>query len=62
MTLSKNDPNQIESKIYIIRGLRVMLDVDLAELYQVPTTRLNEQVKQNGRRFPDDFMFRLTNQ
>jgi hypothetical protein len=52
----------IESKIYLIRGEKVMLDYDLAELYQVPTTRLNEQVKRNLRRFPQDFMFRLSNQ
>jgi hypothetical protein len=51
----------IERRIYFIRGQRVMLDADLAELYQVPTKRLNEQVKRNLRRFPEDFMFRLTN-
>jgi len=56
------DSKYIESKIYIIRGLRVMLDEDLADLYQVPTMRLNEQVKRNSGRFPDDFMFRLTDQ
>ena len=50
----------IRSKIYIIRGKQVMLDRDLAELYQVDTRRLNEQVKRNSDRFPDDFMFQLT--
>ncbi len=50
----------ILSKIYEIRGQKVMLDSDLAELYQVETRRLNEQVKRNASRFPDDFMFQLT--
>src|ERR1044072_8990630 len=50
----------IEKKIYFIRGHRVMLDVDLADLYRVPTGRLNEQVKRNLDRFPEDFMVRLT--
>jgi L-lactate utilization protein LutC len=49
----------IQQKIYEIRGHKVMLDFDLAELYQVETKRLNEQVKRNIERFPDDFMFRL---
>ncbi len=52
----------LESKIYLIRGEKVMLDQDLAELYGVSTMRLNEQVKRNLRRFPSDFMFRLSNQ
>jgi hypothetical protein len=52
----------IESKIFIIRGKKVMLDEDLAKLYEVPTMRLNEQVKRNIRRFPSDFMFVLTEQ
>lgn len=50
----------IMNKILIIRGVRVMIDSDLAELYGVPTKRLNEQVKRNIKRFPEDFMFRLT--
>jgi len=50
----------IERKIYLIRGQKVMLDSDLAELYEVPTRRLNEQVKRNITRFPADFMFQLT--
>ena len=51
---------RIENRIYVLRGHRVMLDSDLAELYGVPTKRLNEQVKRNRKRFPKDFMFRLT--
>lgn len=50
----------IENKVYIIRGQRVMLDKDLAWLYEVPTHRLNEAVKRNIERFPEDFMFQLT--
>ena len=50
----------VEGKILFIRGHRVMLDSDLAELYRVTTKRLNEQVKRNRSRFPEDFMFRLT--
>jgi hypothetical protein len=50
----------IERRIYLIRGHKVMIDVDLAEMYDVPTYRLNEAVKRNRRRFPKDFMFRLT--
>lgn len=52
----------IQSKIYEIRGQRVMLDRDLAELYQVTTSALNQAVKRNNKRFPPDFMFQLTNQ
>ncbi len=48
------------NKILLIRGKRVMIDKDIAELYGVTTKRLNEQVKRNKKRFPDDFMFRLT--
>jgi hypothetical protein len=50
----------ISQRIFIIRGVKVMLDADLAELYQVTTKRLNEQVKRNYTRFPPDFMFQLT--
>ena len=50
----------IERKIYMIRGHKVMLDSDLAGLYGVETKRLNEQVRRNLKRFPDDFMFQLT--
>lgn len=51
---------EIDKKIYFIRGVKVMLDLDLAELYSVELKRLNEQVKRNLERFPSDFMFRLT--
>jgi hypothetical protein len=50
----------IKSKIYTIRGLQVMLDRDLAELYEVSTGNLNKAVKRNIKRFPNDFMFELT--
>lgn len=50
----------IVNKIYIIRGVKVMLDKDLAALYEVETKRFNEAVKRNIERFPEDFMFRLT--
>ena len=50
----------IRDKILLIRGQKVMLDRDLAVLYQVETRRLNEQVKRNEKRFPADFMFQLT--
>ncbi|MEN3329701.1 MAG: hypothetical protein V7638_4508 [Acidobacteriota bacterium] len=50
----------IERRIYLIRGHKVMLDVDLAELYGVPTKALNQQVQRNRKRFPEDFMFQLT--
>ena len=49
-----------ESKILLIRGIRVILDTDLAELYGVEVKRLNEQVKRNAHRFPDDFVMRLS--
>ena len=60
-------PNQsltpeVQSKIYLIRGQKVMLDFDLSELYQVSTRQLNQQVRRNEDRFPADFMFSLTNQ
>jgi len=50
----------LERRICVLRGRKVMLDEDLAELYAVPTKRLNEQVRRNRARFPRDFMFRLT--
>ena len=52
--------DDIEPLIKIIRGQQVMLDRDLAALYGVETKRLNEQVKRNIKRFPEDFMFQLT--
>lgn len=51
---------QIESRIFLIRGQKVMLDADLAELYGVETGALNRAVKRNSERFPEDFMFQLT--
>ena len=50
---------RIASRIYLIRGQKVMLDSDLAELYDVSTKVLNQAVKRNLSRFPDDFMFQL---
>ena len=52
--------SEIKSRIYTVRGKEVMLDEDLAGLYQVELKRLNEQVKRNSERFPDDFMFQLS--
>jgi hypothetical protein len=52
----------VEQKIHLVRGQKVMLDSDLAELYQVPTKQLNRAVKRNHERFPEDFAFILTNQ
>lgn len=52
----------VERRIYLIRGHKVMIDEDLAELYGVSTKQLNQQVKRNRKRFPDDFMFQLTNE
>jgi hypothetical protein len=54
------DENLLVRKIFLIRGQKIMLDEDLAELYEIPTKRLNEQVKRNLDRFPSDFMFQLT--
>jgi hypothetical protein len=52
--------DRIERAILVLRGYKVLLDAELAALYGVTTKRLNEQVKRNNERFPDDFMFRLT--
>jgi hypothetical protein len=52
----------IQSKIYNIRGLKIILDKDLAIMYEVTTGNLNKAVKRNADRFPDDFMFQLTNE
>ncbi len=65
MTEEKNEnimlPDElISNKIYFIRGTKVMLDRDLAELYGVLTGNLNKAVKRNIKRFPEDFMFQLT--
>lgn len=54
------EENSIRSKIHVIRGQQVMLDRDLAEIYGVETKRLNEQVKRNIERFPEQFCFQLT--
>jgi hypothetical protein len=51
---------QIQNIIYVVRGQRVMLDSDLANLYGVETKALNRQVRRNAIRFPDDFMFQIT--
>ena len=53
--------DDIRSKVYIIRGQQVMLDKDLAEIYGYEVKKLNQQVKRNIERFPEDFMFRLSN-
>jgi hypothetical protein len=61
MDLSMEDPAPlIESRILLMRGQKVLLDADLSELYGVPTKALNQAVKRNLLRFPEDFMFRLT--
>ena len=53
---------RIASSIYLIRGEKVMLDYDLADLYGVPTKALNQAVTRNINRFPDDFMFRVSSE
>jgi hypothetical protein len=60
--MNLDDPTleaEISQRIYFIRGLKVMLDSDLAELYEVPVKRLNEQVRRNLERFPSDFMVQI---
>ena len=54
------DENDLKNKIYTIRGVQVMLDSDLAEIYGYETKRFNEQVKNNIERFDEDFRFQLT--
>src|SRR5437879_12070494 len=51
---------KIERRIFLVRGQKIMLDADLAALYRVPTKSLNLAVKRNADRFPEDFMFQLT--
>ncbi len=51
---------EIQNKIFVVRGVQVMLDKDLADIYGVKPIRLREQVKRNINRFPEDFMFRLS--
>lgn len=58
--MNMNEIEKIQYRIHEIRGQKVMLDFDLAALYGVETKRLNEQVKRNIERFPEDFMFQLT--
>ena len=58
--LEMSESQSVEEKINTIRGKQVMLDKDLAQLYGVETKRLNEQVRRNMERFPEDFMFQLT--
>ena len=60
MSINPISQLDLEKRIYTIRGVHVMLDSDLAEIYGVPTSRLNEQVKRNIERFPEDFMFKLS--
>jgi hypothetical protein len=52
--------DRIAARILLVRGAKVMIDADLAELYGVTTKRLNEQVKRNSKRFPEDFVFQLS--
>jgi ORF6N domain len=60
ITKRKIEKYSVESAIYLIRGQRVMLDSDLAAIYALSTKRLNEQVRRNQNRFPEDFAFQLT--
>ena len=55
--ITNNIDTQIKDKIYTVRGLQVMLDRDIAEFYEVETKRVNEAVKNNLDKFPDDFYF-----
>lgn len=59
VVVSSVDKSDIQSKIYTIRNKQVMLDEDLAILYNVSTKRLNEQMKRNIKRFPEEFCFKL---
>ncbi len=58
--MKKNSPPDIDSLITTVRGQKVILDADLAGVYQVPTKALNQAVKRNGEKFPEDFLFQLT--
>lgn len=55
-------PESLINKIHVINGIKVMLDSELTEFYQVETKRINEHVKRNEERFPEDFMFQLSNE
>lgn len=61
-TLVEVTEEYLKDRLYIIRGKRVMLDADLAEIYGYTTKRLNEQVKRNISKFPEDFMFQTSNE
>ena len=61
-TVTAASPDDIERSIHVVRGQRVMLDSDLAKLYSVTTSALNQAVKRNADRFPDDFAFQLAKQ
>ena len=61
-SILSNSTDRIENRIFTIRGAHVMLDSDLAEIYSVATSRLNEQVKRNEERFPEDYMFKLSDE
>ncbi|MDH6359053.1 ORF6N domain-containing protein [Parabacteroides sp. PF5-9] len=60
LVTGRKSPSSIQHKIHEIRGVKVMLDFDLAEMYGILTKRLKEQVRRNIERFPEDFMFQLT--
>ena len=59
-SLAALSPQALAGRIVVIRGQRVLLDADLAQLYEVETKKFNQQIKRNQTRFPPDFMFRLT--
>ena len=61
-TLIPKSPLEVETLIYLVRGQKVMLDEDLAQLYEVETKVLIQAVTRNRNRFPSDFMFQLSNQ
>lgn len=60
MVMAEKAIERVETAIHLIRGQRVMLDADLAQIYEVSTKQLNQQLKRNRNRFPEDFAFQLT--
>ena len=60
MEIAIVDERTLRDKIYVVRGVKVMLDIELAEIYGYTTSAFNQQVKRNEDRFPEDFRFRLT--
>ena len=58
--MSESSLRRFKPLVYLIRGKRVMLDSDLAQIYGVTTTRLNQQVRRNFKKFPADFLFQMT--